>query len=77
VSVGPVAPTLWTTAKRRTKVFAFVLLADSAVDVCSEHNGQELRPCQVVKERDYLVDNLCRSIISRRGNEIKGKVDGR
>jgi hypothetical protein len=37
---------------------------------------QELRPGQVVKERGYLIDNLCRSIISRRGNEIKGKVDG-
>jgi hypothetical protein len=38
--------------------------------------GQELRPCQVVKERGYLVDNLCCSIISRRRNEIKGKVEG-
>jgi hypothetical protein len=38
-------------------------------------NGPELRPCQVVKERDYLIDNLCRYIITRRGNEIKGKVD--
>jgi len=37
---------------------------------------QELRRCQVVKERGYLIDNLCRSIISRRGNEIKEKVDG-
>ena len=49
---------------------------DSAVVVCSDHNGQELRPGQVVKERGYLVDNLCCSIISGRGNEIKGKVDG-
>ena len=39
-------------------------------------DGQELRPCQVVKERGYLVDNLCCSIISRRGNEIKGKWMG-
>ena len=38
--------------------------SDSAVDLCSEHNGQELRPCQVVKERGYLEDNLCCSIIS-------------
>jgi hypothetical protein len=29
-----------------------------------EHNRQELRPCQVVKERGYLVDNLYCSIIS-------------
>ena len=38
-------------------------------------NGQEPRPGQVVKERGYLIDNLRRSIISRRGNEVKGKVD--
>jgi hypothetical protein len=35
--------------------------------------GKELRPCQVVKERGYLVDNLCCSIISRRGNEMQGE----
>jgi hypothetical protein len=35
-----------------------------------------LRPCQVVKERGYLVDNLCFYIISGPRNEIKGKVDG-
>ena len=76
MSVGPVAPALWTTANRRTKVFAFVLLVRLSGWRMCEHNGQELRPCQVVKERGYLVDNLCCSIISWRGNEIKGKVDG-
>ena len=39
--------------------------------------GQRLRPSQVVKERGYLLDNLCCSIISVAGNEIKGKGDGR
>ena len=31
---------------------------------CRDHNGRELRPRQVVKERGYLADNLCCSIIS-------------
>jgi hypothetical protein len=58
-------------------VFAIPILAPSSGVGLSFCNGQEPRPCQVVKERGYLVDNLCRSIISRRWNEIKGKVDGR
>jgi hypothetical protein len=76
VSIGLVAPTLWQQQSAGRRFSPSSCWSDSGVDVRSEHNGQELRPCQVVKERGYLVDNLCLSIISLRGNEIKGKVDG-
>jgi hypothetical protein len=73
--LSQVASTLCTTASAGRSFRLRLVGRTSGWPMC-EHNGQELRPCQVVKELGYLIDNLCRSIISERGSEIKGKVDG-